>query len=94
MFPLCESYLLIDQFVESRSQFKNGLVNHAFAAALKALLVVGSLCCKSFDYYTCGRGGCCMPVSLYCYCNIVAPICLIVLLSLYCTVMAAVFFLS
>lgn len=39
MFPLCESYLLIDQFVESRSQFKNGLVNHAFAAALKALLV-------------------------------------------------------
>jgi hypothetical protein len=53
MFPLCESYLLIDQFVESRSQFKNGLVNHAFAAALKALLVVGSLCCKSFDYYTC-----------------------------------------
>ncbi|XP_011015009.1 PREDICTED: gamma-tubulin complex component 2 [Populus euphratica] len=39
MFPLCESYLLIDQFVESRSQFKNGLVNHAFAAALKALLL-------------------------------------------------------
>uniref|UniRef100_A0A2P2L6I0 Gamma-tubulin complex component n=1 Tax=Rhizophora mucronata TaxID=61149 RepID=A0A2P2L6I0_RHIMU len=39
MFPLCKSYLVIDQFVESRSQFKNGLVNHAFAAALKALLL-------------------------------------------------------
>ncbi|XP_057515488.1 gamma-tubulin complex component 2 isoform X2 [Amaranthus tricolor] len=39
IFPLCESYLLIDQFVESRSQFKKGLVNHAFAAALRALLL-------------------------------------------------------
>ncbi|VYS67119.1 unnamed protein product [Arabidopsis thaliana] len=39
IFPLCEYYLLIDQFVESRSQFKNGLVNHAFAAALRALLL-------------------------------------------------------
>lgn len=41
VFPLCESYLLINQFVESRSQFKTGLVNHAFAAALRALLLVG-----------------------------------------------------
>ncbi|CAK9146771.1 unnamed protein product [Ilex paraguariensis] len=40
VFPLCESYLLINQFVESRSQFKAGLVNHAFAAALRALLLV------------------------------------------------------
>ncbi|KAF7143680.1 hypothetical protein RHSIM_Rhsim05G0167600 [Rhododendron simsii] len=40
LFPLCESYLLINQFVESRSQFKTGLVNHAFAAALRALLLV------------------------------------------------------
>ncbi|XP_028101376.1 gamma-tubulin complex component 2-like isoform X1 [Camellia sinensis] len=39
LFPLCESYLLINQFVESRSQFKTGLVNHAFAAALRALLL-------------------------------------------------------
>ncbi|KAL8135041.1 hypothetical protein AgCh_009892 [Apium graveolens] len=39
IFPLCESYLLIYQFVESRSQFKAGLVNHAFAAALRALLL-------------------------------------------------------
>ncbi|XP_020876265.1 gamma-tubulin complex component 2 isoform X1 [Arabidopsis lyrata subsp. lyrata] len=39
VFPLCEYYLLIDQFVESSSQFKNGLVNHAFAAALRALLL-------------------------------------------------------
>ncbi|KAK3034140.1 hypothetical protein RJ639_033483 [Escallonia herrerae] len=39
IFPLCESYLLINQFVESRSQFKSGLVNHAFAAALRALLL-------------------------------------------------------
>lgn len=37
--PLCESFLLINQFVESRSQFKYGLVNHAFAAALRALLL-------------------------------------------------------
>ncbi|OVA04342.1 Spc97/Spc98 [Macleaya cordata] len=39
IFPLCENFLLINQFVESRSQFKNGLVNHAFAAALRALLL-------------------------------------------------------
>ncbi|KAM5561960.1 hypothetical protein ABKV19_022508 [Rosa sericea] len=39
VFPLCESFILINQFVESRSQFKNGLVNHAFAAALRALLL-------------------------------------------------------
>ncbi|KAL5565818.1 hypothetical protein UlMin_028982 [Ulmus minor] len=39
IFPLCESFMLINQFVESRSQFSNGLVNHAFAAALKALLL-------------------------------------------------------
>lgn len=39
VFPLCESYLLIDQFVESRSQFKTGVVNHAFAAALRSLLL-------------------------------------------------------
>ncbi|XP_051121281.1 gamma-tubulin complex component 2 isoform X2 [Andrographis paniculata] len=39
LFPLCESYLLIYQFVESRSLFKSGLVNHAFAAALRTLLL-------------------------------------------------------
>ncbi|CAH9072984.1 unnamed protein product [Cuscuta epithymum] len=39
LFPLCESYLLINQFVETRSQFKTGLVNHAFAAALRSLLL-------------------------------------------------------
>ncbi|XP_050206801.1 gamma-tubulin complex component 2 isoform X2 [Mercurialis annua] len=39
IFPLCKSYLLVDQFVETRSQFKNGVVNHAFAAALRALLL-------------------------------------------------------
>ncbi|EYU39752.1 hypothetical protein MIMGU_mgv1a0027221mg, partial [Erythranthe guttata] len=33
------SYLLITQFVESRSQFKSGLVNHAFASALRTLLL-------------------------------------------------------
>ncbi|CAA0837124.1 Gamma-tubulin complex component 2 [Striga hermonthica] len=39
IFPLCESYILINQFVESRSEFKSGLVNHAFAAALRTLLL-------------------------------------------------------
>ncbi|KZV48871.1 gamma-tubulin complex component 2 [Dorcoceras hygrometricum] len=39
IFPLCDSYLLISQFVESRSQFKTGFVNHAFAAALRSLLL-------------------------------------------------------
>ncbi|XP_027335967.1 gamma-tubulin complex component 2 isoform X2 [Abrus precatorius] len=39
IFPLCKSFLLINQFVESRSQFQNGLVNHAFSAALRALLL-------------------------------------------------------
>ncbi|CAA6668506.1 unnamed protein product [Spirodela intermedia] len=39
IFPLCENYILIDQFVEARSHFRNGLVNHAFAAALRALLL-------------------------------------------------------
>ncbi|VVB15014.1 unnamed protein product [Arabis nemorensis] len=33
IFPLCECFLLIDHSVESSSQFKNGLVKHAFAAA-------------------------------------------------------------
>lgn len=49
IFPLCESYLLIDQFVESRSQFKKGLVNHAFAAAVRALLLV---CFMAFSLFT------------------------------------------
>ncbi|KAK9082686.1 hypothetical protein Scep_029157 [Stephania cephalantha] len=39
IFPICENFLIINQFVESRSQLKNGLVNHAFAAALRALLL-------------------------------------------------------
>uniref|UniRef100_A0A7N0ZTG9 Gamma-tubulin complex component n=1 Tax=Kalanchoe fedtschenkoi TaxID=63787 RepID=A0A7N0ZTG9_KALFE len=39
IFPLCKSFLLINQFVESRSQFSKGLVNHAFTAALGALLL-------------------------------------------------------
>lgn len=43
IFPLCEDYVLISQFVESKSHFKSGLVNHAFAAALRALLLVNSL---------------------------------------------------
>ncbi|KAL2319472.1 hypothetical protein Fmac_028441 [Flemingia macrophylla] len=41
IFPLCKSFLLINQFVESRFQFQSGLVNHAFSAALRALLLVG-----------------------------------------------------
>jgi hypothetical protein len=32
--------VLVSQFVESRSHFKNGLVNHALAAALRAFLLV------------------------------------------------------
>ncbi|MQM12129.1 hypothetical protein Taro_045043 [Colocasia esculenta] len=39
IFPLCENYILVEQFAESRSHFKNGLVNHAFAAAIRALLL-------------------------------------------------------
>ncbi|KAJ6798877.1 gamma-tubulin complex component 2 [Iris pallida] len=39
IFPLCEDFVLISQFVESESHFKSGLVNHAFAAALRALLL-------------------------------------------------------
>ncbi|RZB42459.1 Gamma-tubulin complex component 2 isoform B [Glycine soja] len=39
IFPLCKSFLLINQFVESRSEFQSGLVNHAFSAALRALLL-------------------------------------------------------
>ena len=40
IFPLCEDFVLVSQFVESRSHFKNGLVNHALAAALRAFLLV------------------------------------------------------
>lgn len=36
--------------MESRSQFKTGLVNHAFAAALRALLLVG-FCVSSYLLY-------------------------------------------
>ncbi|XP_068662171.1 gamma-tubulin complex component 2 [Aristolochia californica] len=39
IFPLCENFVVISHFVESRSHFKKGLVNHAFAAALRAILV-------------------------------------------------------
>lgn len=39
IFPLCQNYVLINHFVESKSHFKSGLVNHAFAAALRALLL-------------------------------------------------------
>ncbi|KAH9698242.1 gamma-tubulin complex component 2 [Citrus sinensis] len=38
-FQVDASMDLALQFVESRSQFKNGLVNHAFAASLRALLL-------------------------------------------------------
>ncbi|XP_012067054.1 gamma-tubulin complex component 2 isoform X2 [Jatropha curcas] len=38
-FQVDASMDLALQFVESRSQFKNGIVNHAFAAALRALLL-------------------------------------------------------
>ncbi|GJN27129.1 hypothetical protein PR202_gb15122 [Eleusine coracana subsp. coracana] len=39
IFPLCENFVLVNQFVESRSHYKNGLVNHALAAALRAFLL-------------------------------------------------------
>ncbi|KAL3685944.1 hypothetical protein R1sor_003966 [Riccia sorocarpa] len=38
LLPLCENYLIVSQFAESRSHFRHGLVNHAFAAALRAIL--------------------------------------------------------
>ncbi|XP_024522183.1 gamma-tubulin complex component 2 [Selaginella moellendorffii] len=38
VLPLCENYMVVSQFNESRLQFKYGLVNHAFAAALRAIL--------------------------------------------------------
>lgn len=38
ILPLCESYIIVSQFTESRSHFKYGLVNHALAAALRAIL--------------------------------------------------------
>uniref|UniRef100_A0A0E0KSF5 Gamma-tubulin complex component n=1 Tax=Oryza punctata TaxID=4537 RepID=A0A0E0KSF5_ORYPU len=39
IFPLCEDFVLVNHFVESRSHFKSGLVNHALAAALRAFLL-------------------------------------------------------
>jgi gamma-tubulin complex component 2 len=41
IFPLCEAYVLVNHFVETRSYFKKGLVNHALAAAIRAFLLVG-----------------------------------------------------
>ncbi|KAL2653900.1 hypothetical protein R1flu_022028 [Riccia fluitans] len=38
LLPLCENYLVVSQFAESRSHFRHGLVNHALAAALRAIL--------------------------------------------------------
>lgn len=43
ILPLCENYMVVSQFTEARSQFKHGLVNHAFAAALRAILQVDNL---------------------------------------------------
>jgi gamma-tubulin complex component 2 len=40
VLPLCENYIVVSQFTEARSHFKHGLVNHAFAAALRAILQV------------------------------------------------------
>ncbi|KAJ3685052.1 hypothetical protein LUZ61_014216 [Rhynchospora tenuis] len=39
IFPLCEGYVLVNHFVESRSHFENGFVNHALAAAIRAFLL-------------------------------------------------------
>ncbi|XP_050915701.1 gamma-tubulin complex component 2 [Lathyrus oleraceus] len=39
IFPICRRFLLINQFMESRSQFQNGLVNHAFFSALREFLL-------------------------------------------------------
>lgn len=38
ILPLCENYVVVSQFAEARSHFKHGLVNHAFASALRAIL--------------------------------------------------------
>lgn len=38
ILPLCENYVVVSQFSEARSHFKHGLVNHAFASALRAIL--------------------------------------------------------
>lgn len=38
VLPLCENYLIVSQFAETRRHFQYGLVNHAFAAALRAIL--------------------------------------------------------
>lgn len=40
ILPLCENYVVVSQFAEARSHFKHGLVNHAFASALRAILQV------------------------------------------------------
>lgn len=40
ILPICEHYMVVSQFVESRSHFKHGLTNHAFASGLRAILQV------------------------------------------------------
>lgn len=40
ILPLSENYTNVSIFAEARSHFKYGLVNHALAAALKAILQV------------------------------------------------------
>ncbi|KAJ3679243.1 hypothetical protein LUZ60_017254 [Juncus effusus] len=39
IFPLCEGFVLVSHFVEMKSRFKAGLVNHALAAALRTFLL-------------------------------------------------------
>ncbi|KMZ72410.1 putative Gamma-tubulin complex component [Zostera marina] len=39
LFPLCKNFISINDFVESKSHFNTGLVNHAFAASLRTLLL-------------------------------------------------------
>lgn len=39
LFPLCEAYVLTSWFVETKSRFGTGLVTHALAAAMRALLL-------------------------------------------------------
>lgn len=51
ILPLCENYVVVSQFAEARSHFKHGLVNHAFASALRAILQVVILIIFCFRIY-------------------------------------------
>lgn len=43
ILPLCSNYSTVVRFIEEKSAFEYGLVNHALSAAMRSLIKVGGI---------------------------------------------------